>query len=197
MTDQIRLSRRRVLGAAVAVGLGGAAAGAGTFAAFSDTESSSDNAVQAGTLDLTLDGGNQAVTFLDETDVFPGESGQASLTLANAGSLSGVPEIEVTGIQSTENGYSGGESQDGSPNDGELDEHLELRATLGSQTVLNWTTADGISVGQTFPVTSSIGSGNSKPFTVEWRLPSDTGNEAQGDGFTFDLTFRLLQEGAP
>ncbi|WP_415382389.1 TasA family protein [Halosimplex sp. TS25] len=196
MTDQIRLSRRQVLGAAVAVGLGGTAAGAGTMAAFSDTESSSDNAVQAGTLDLTLDGENQTVTFLNQTDVTPGEQGSATVSLGNAGTIPGVPEIEVAGVSSTENGFYGKENgQDGSPNDGELDEYLEIRASLDGTEIVGWTGADLLAEGQTYTASSTIQGGDSIPFTVEWRLPNDTSNMAQSDGFSFDLTFRLIQEG--
>lgn len=47
------LTRRRVLGSVVATGAAAAGVGAGTWAAFSDTESSTGNSVKAGTLDLT------------------------------------------------------------------------------------------------------------------------------------------------
>lgn len=197
MTDQIRLSRRRLLGAAVAVGLGGTAAGAGTMAALSDTESSADNTVQAGTLDLTLDGSSQTVTFLDEAGIAPGDSGNGSVTLGNDGTIPGTLEIEVTRVESTENGYYGKEKgQDGSPSDGELDEYLEVRALLGGTELIGWTTANVVSEGQTITAPSSIQGGSSTSFTVEWRLPNDTSNLAQSDGFEFDLTFRLTQEGS-
>ena len=48
----IELNRRRVLSGLGVIGLASAGAGAGTMALFSDTETSSGNAVQAGTLDL-------------------------------------------------------------------------------------------------------------------------------------------------
>jgi hypothetical protein len=166
------------------------------MAAFSDSESSTNNSVQAGTLDLTLDGGEQTVTFLDVSGVEPGDNGQSSVTLGNTGSVAGVPEIEVDAIRSTENGYYGKENgQDGSPNDGELDEHLELRASLGGTAIIPRTTADSLTVGDSYTAPSTIGSDGSSTFTVEWWLPSDTSNLAQSDGFEFDLTFRLQQVG--
>ena len=194
MGDRIRLTRRRLLGAALATGVAGAGTGAGTMAAFSDSESSSNNSVQAGTLDLTLDGSSQTVTFLDVMGAEPGDSGQSSVTLGNTGSVVGVPEVEVAAIRSTENGYYGKENgQDGSPSDGELDEHLELRASLDGTTILSRTTADSLSVGDSYTASSTIGGGGSSTFTIEWWLPSDTSDLAQSDGFEFDLTFRLQQ----
>jgi len=168
------------------------------MAAFSDTESSTDNTVQAGTLDLTLDGASQTVTFLDETGIAPGDNGSGSVTLGNDGTIPGVPEIVVTRVDSTENGYYGKEkgNQDTSPDDGELDEYLEVRALLGGTEIIGWTTANVVSSGQTFTGSSSIAGGSSTSFTVEWRLPNDTSNLAQSDGFEFDLTFRLIQEGS-
>lgn len=192
----IELTRRRVLGGILSVGAAGAAGGAGTMALFSDTEASTNNTVQAGTLDLTLDGSSQTVTFLDQRGVTPGDQGQTSLTLGNAGSVPGVPEIEVAAIRSTENGYYGKENgQDGSPNDGELDEHLEARLSIDGTVVMPRTTVDVVSVGQSYTASSAIQGGGSMTLTLEWWLPADTSNMAQSDGFAFDLTIRLTQEG--
>jgi len=194
MGDRITLTRRRLLGAALATGVAGAGAGAGTMAAFSDSESSPSNSVQAGTLDLTLDGSEQTVTFLDVSNAEPGDQGQSSVTLGNTGSVAGIPEIEVDALRSTENGYYGRENgQDSTPNDGELDEHLELRVSIGGTTIFPRTTADSISVGNSYTASSAIAGGGSITFTVEWWLPSDTSDLAQSDGFEFDLTFRLQQ----
>ena len=56
MTERdIELTRRKILGAAGAVGTAGAAAGLGTSALFSDEESFTSNSITAGTLDMTVD----------------------------------------------------------------------------------------------------------------------------------------------
>jgi len=56
MTDRnIELSRRKILGAAGAIGIAGAGAGMGTSALFSDEESFTNNSIDAGTLDLIVD----------------------------------------------------------------------------------------------------------------------------------------------
>ncbi|WP_235728451.1 TasA family protein, partial [Halosimplex carlsbadense] len=113
MTDEdnsktIELNRRRVLGGIVTIGGAAAAAGAGTFAAFSDTESSNDNSVSAGTLDLTVDGGSTPVTVLSVSDAVPNGSGSGdAITLANDGSVDGTLDISVAAIDSNENGTPG------------------------------------------------------------------------------------------
>jgi len=53
--DRIKLTRRKILASASAVGLAGAGAGLGTSAFFSDTESFGNNSLTAGTLDLKVD----------------------------------------------------------------------------------------------------------------------------------------------
>jgi len=64
MTDgNIELTRRKILGAAGAVGVAGAGAGLGTSALFSDEESFENNSITAGTLDMsvtaTVEGANE------------------------------------------------------------------------------------------------------------------------------------------
>lgn len=55
MTDgTFELTRRKLLGAAGAVGVAGAGAGVGTSALFSDEESFEDNTITAGTLDMSV-----------------------------------------------------------------------------------------------------------------------------------------------
>jgi len=54
--DRLQLSRRKILAGTGAIGLAGAGAGLGTSALFSDTESFANNSIQAGTLNLELEG---------------------------------------------------------------------------------------------------------------------------------------------
>ena len=95
-SSSIELNRRRVLGALGTVGVASAGAGAGTFALFSDTESSTGNSVQAGTLDLTLSNGGSAT--LTASDVAPGDSGTSVLQLNNDGNLDGSLDVNVSNV---------------------------------------------------------------------------------------------------
>lgn len=66
MSDQnIELSRRKVLGAATAIGVAGAGAGLGTSALFSDEEEFANNSIQAGILNLTV-----TLEIVDASDQF-------------------------------------------------------------------------------------------------------------------------------
>jgi len=124
--NTIELNRRRVLGGMVVIGGAAAAAGAGTFAAFTDTESSNDNSVSAGTLDLTVDGGDTPVTVLSVSDAVPGETGSGdAITLANDGSVDGTLDVSVAAIESNENGTNDPESSSAAEGSGvELEDEL-------------------------------------------------------------------------
>ena len=87
-------------------------AGAGAFAYFSDTETSSGNTFTAGTLDLTVTGGNltappeghawwtpvtnQEAVFFTLTNIAPGDSGTITYIVHNVGSLDGF--LDLSGI---------------------------------------------------------------------------------------------------
>jgi len=81
MSDNMELSRRKILGGVGAVGAAGAAAGLGTTALFSDEESFTNNSITAGELDLKLDykatyaGGPGRLSEIDSwySDDGPGE----------------------------------------------------------------------------------------------------------------------------
>ncbi|GAB7093606.1 hypothetical protein JCM30237_07580 [Halolamina litorea] len=92
----IELNRRRVLAGLGTIGVASAGAGAGTMALFSDTESSSGNTVQAGTLDLTLGNGGSAP--LSASNVAPGDSGTSVLQVNNEGSINGSLDVNVANV---------------------------------------------------------------------------------------------------
>lgn len=94
MSDEngrFELTRRRLLGSLAVTGAATAGAGAGTWAYFQDTESSTGNSVQAGTLELTYsNSGDFSYTI---TGVAPGDGmGATTLdtintTLSHGGSI--------------------------------------------------------------------------------------------------------------
>ncbi|WP_435102382.1 TasA family protein [Halarchaeum sp. P4] len=105
--DKINLSRRKVLGGLATLGAAGAASGAGTFALFSDSETSSNNTIQAGTLDLT-----ESTSFTAPAGgLAPGQSTSGSVTLTNGGSVS-ADHLEI-GIASIANADGDTTSPDG------------------------------------------------------------------------------------
>lgn len=187
--------------------------GGGTYAWFSDTESSEDNTLTAGTLDLNINGGDDAVTTFDVSNVAPGDSGSGNSTLTNVGSLLGELDVATSAITNTP--YAGGgEFQDGTGDLGanaEIAMYLDIDmsgdvsagdiglksdATTYDPTVaLDYDVIDNYDT-ENWNATANMSTTVSYGFRVEWNVPTDTGNEAQGDSVSFDITFTLQQPAA-
>jgi spore coat-associated protein N len=184
--------------------------GAGTYAYFSDTESSTGNTLTAGTLDLNIDGANIAVTTFSASAVAPGDSGTGSSTLANVGSLSGELDIATSAVVNT-SGAGGTEYEGGS---GELGASAQIAMYLDVDQSGSWTAGDiGLmSDGNTYTLPTALDYDEidnyssetwdavetmdataSDDIVVNWQVPAGAGNEIQGDEVSFDITFTLEQ----
>lgn len=100
---------KKILGLTIAAVMVMAVAGVGTWAYFSDTETSTGNILTAGTLDLNVDGGDTPVITLSVPTTFPGDSGSGSTTLLNDGSIAG--ELDISSGSVTNTGAVGGTSE--------------------------------------------------------------------------------------
>lgn len=203
----ITVTRRTLLGGVATLGLGSAAAGAGTVATFTDSASSNGHSLDAGTLNLTLDGSDATVQFLSEVDVSPGDSGTSTVTLANTGSLTGYVDVEVASMTDYENDCVNGEASaednpssscdDPGQGQGELQDHLEVHAEFQNGDEL-WsgfdTVANKLSAGTVYDEDYQLDGGTSDDFVLDWQLPSGAGDEAQSDSVEFALTFSLDQQ---
>lgn len=211
---KIAVTRRRALTAVGTIGVGAAAAGAGTFAAFSDTESSTGE-LTAGTLDLTK---SSSLSF-SASNIKPGSTGKDFVTLEGSG-VDGNLSISVTNVTSNE-----ANSSDGN---GSLDDQVELQLWIdedqsndvnGSDVGLNasgsftsgasrGTASYATNFGSTTWDTESTDSpGYISPFSgpvdfyVEYTFVDDTSgdasfdnDDAQGDSLTIDFEFQLTQQ---
>ncbi|SFR93119.1 SipW-cognate class signal peptide [Halomicrobium zhouii] len=198
---QFRLTRRRLFGGIVSVAAASAASGAGTMAYFTDTETSSDNTISAGTLKLDFDGSG---TFEFNTALAPTQTTEESVTLIKNGSVNGSLDVDVSYKES-----------DGDNNDPEEDvtadqvaENLEV-VTLeyGGDTLLtedqnlsgtptlydleNNEHGANESTQNDLINLDDPGTGG-KVFTVGFRL-KDVGNEFQSDGVSITFDFYLNQ----
>ena len=204
---------KKILGLAIAALIVIALVGAGTWAYFSDTESSANNSLTAGTLDLNVDGGDTAVTTFSVTGKAPGDSGSGSTTLANAGNLSGELDITFSAITNTP-GAGGTEFEGGS---GELGAVAQIAVYIDVDSSDTWSDGDiGIkSDGTTynhptaldyavidnygsdsFDAVETMAASASDKFVVMWQVPTSAGNNIQGDSVSFDVTFTLEQAAA-
>ena len=101
----------------------------GTWAFFSDTETSTGNQFAAGTLDLTIDGGNTDVQIfdIDANDAYPGNDGTDYAAMKNVGSVTGNLSIQLLNVLDLESvGTTEYESDDIGAT------HVEGNATGGS-----------------------------------------------------------------
>lgn len=212
---KIELTRRRILGGLVTIGAGSAAAGAGTFALFSDTEEDSAS-LSAGTIDLQA-GSTSGVEFSPGTPIAPTEDGGGTidLTESTTGNFDSNLNIGVGDVVSNES--------EGTNDDGNLDEQLELRVWVdegqtgsleNSDPVLSFdadgnpTTVDGETneyyTANKFENTTWNDVTPSENFGVtvhvDWQFPNDENrsgiddnNDAQGDDITVNFDFTLEQ----
>jgi hypothetical protein len=119
----------------------GTFAGAGTMAIFRDTETVSIGDINAGTMDLTVDGVDPCVQHITIDNIAPGWSMlRYKWVLKNTGNIAGVVSVEFSAITNKDNlqtepeliaeaesyGYQGARATLGDPDNGELGEYLKF-----------------------------------------------------------------------
>lgn len=202
----IELTRRRVLGGVATIGAASAATGAGTFAYFSDTESSSGNVVNAGTLDL----GSATGSTIKLENAVPGAAGSSTtFTSTYTGSVAAEIDIDFSISESSIT-----ETAEPSSNNTEIDastfaqyvEVTEASVDIGStpheENLLSniSNNADGfkdldtlVSAAPFDAVTgNNAADGEDVAVTIGLKLHSSAGNGAQADGV--DLTVDIIAE---
>jgi len=202
---------KKILGLTVVALLVIGMVSSGTWAYFSDVETSVDNSLTAGTLDLNIDGVNEAVTTFSESAVAPGDSGSGSSTLSNVGSMGGELGITFSAITNTP-GAGGGEyeggtgelggvaeiavyldiDQSGTFTDGDIGLDAAIDTTYLFAAGLQWNTIDSYD-GITWDAVETMVASAADNFRVEWRVPTSADNTIQGDSVSFDVTFTLEQ----
>jgi spore coat-associated protein N len=185
--------------------------GGGTYAYFSDTESSEDNTLTAGTLDLNIRGGDTAVATLTVSDVAPGDSGSANDTLSNVGSMDGELDIATSAVTNTPGSggtqYEGGSGELGASAQIALyldidqsggatagDVGLKSDATTYDPTGgLDYDEIDDYASLSWDAVIATMVAGATDDIMILWQVPTGAGNEIQGDSVSFDINFTLEQ----
>lgn len=187
---------KAVFVAMLLVGLMAVGVGAGTWAYFSDTETSSGNYIAAGTLELKLgDGGSNwyddpDIPSYTINDVYPGWSDWVDFYAKNFGSIDGDLYMKVT---YTESGGDNPEAE-GTPDDAVLDDNLYVAVyvdgVLQDNQTLSWWQSQG------YYSLGDLAAGNMAHIKIEVYIPTTVGNEIQGDSVTVDVEFKLMQDGA-
>ena len=178
----------------------------GTWAAFRDVETSTDNLFVAGSMDLKVDGEDDPIkAYFDTiTCVKPGDSAEVEIELSNVGCVDGLADIHIFITESDENiavepELNVGDTEDdlGNMFDGELAAKLEMKisADLDNNGTYETPVAEG-SVGEiacTNYVYGALNAGTSIWLLIEWWVPAEVGNIIMTDTLEFEIEFSLDQ----
>ena len=145
-------------------------------------------------IDLEL--GGEGATSWSIPAVMPCQSGTKTITLHNAGSEDGSVIIWLSNIQSSEGANPEPETDISDVNGGELDDNLLLGLSASSGLSPNPRPPTQIinfpqSAAASNIIINPLDSGDTVTLTWDWKLPCETGNEAQGDIVSFDINFYL------
>jgi len=155
---------KKVIGLTLAAILIAGIAGGGTWAFFSDSETSQNNTLTAGTLDLRVGATDPCTESINlGTQIKPGDNDNAAdWTITNLGNISGTLKVEIGSIT----------------NYGAYDD-------LNNYAGIDWESTDGMP--------TLTGSGE-LDFVVEYIFPGGSNdNRAQSDSTIFDIIFTLEQ----
>ena len=191
---------KKILGLTIVAMLLIGMTGIGTWAYFSDVETSTGNILTAGTLDLTTNDADGVSQTLLATNMAPGDTvGPETITLKNTGSV-GASSLDLA-FSYVEN--------DGSTNP--VNMSADATAAQLEVTVLNYggsSILGSVSDSQTIPNgyidiedlknadlsgQGGIDASASKVFEIAVQLRTSTGNDFQADGITVTMTFTLNQ----
>ena len=188
--------------------------GAGTWAYFSDTETSTGNTFTAGTLDLNLDSGNVNVIKFTVSNANPGESGYGTWILDNTGNLGGYIDIENISFSNAENydaATDSAESEDdgdtsNATGGGELGANLDIELFWddggntgianngirdGDEALIYSGDLDGIA--GSYATDYSLGATSTTYLSMTWSVDSGVNNTIMGDSVTLNLDIELAQ----
>ncbi|GAB7019850.1 TasA family protein [Halostagnicola sp. A-GB9-2] len=174
MTKEIQLTRRKILASTALIGGAGATAGAGTWAFFSDEETSEGNTISAGTLELDVNEGD-GFSYTWE-NAAPGDEEEVSVSFQNTGSIDAAELAIDTDVSGDE----------------DLAEYIDLD--------LEYTNGDDPD-GQTLAELADgelslegISAGEGASISIDATFNEGAGNDLQGASVEIDHTFTLRQE---
>jgi len=193
--------QKKILVSMMVIGLVATLAGAGLYAYFSDTETSTGNKFTAGTLDLELGAAEGSVVKLDVGPMAPGDIGSNTWIAKNVGSITGNLSFTVSSITNLDNGQNEPELAAG-------DDASDVGELGGYLYVVLWVDLDGDGVKDvgevlysgtlngmagTYSNVAILPKEWSAPIILEWSIDTGVGNIIQSDSASFDITFSLEQ----
>lgn len=191
MFGKLFMTKKGVLLSALVIVIVSSLIGAGVFATFSDTETSSGNVFAAGTLDLKVDGDDDPISaYFEVENTAPGASGSATINIENAGTIDGTASVIIPD-ESVDNEPGNTPEPEPTPDNGELGANTIITIKDAGGIVLATGTLDELA-GEEVSV-GSLAAGENTNITVEWNVPLGVGNEIMDDSVSFNMQFDLVQ----
>jgi len=203
--------KKKILFSIMAIALVGALVGAGVFAYFSDTETSTGNTFTAGTLDLEVDSENPwTSTPVNVTCMEPGAAASpVNITCKNVGCLTGDLYMKITNVADTgetitepecvaENGTWTSPSGPCTGNVAvdDVSTNITLSCEVDSSPVSGIDAVHLSAVPTSWTlIKADLAENGSVTLSLGGSLDSGAGNEYQGDKSTFDIELYLAQDG--
>lgn len=197
-----KIVRSLIIVAAVAV-----VAGLGSYALWTDNESSDGNSIAAGSLDLQIGGADLVgAPVITVTDTFPGDTGTAyASTIDSVGTIA-MSEVDLSAanITDAENTLIDPEVEAGDTiATGELCAEVQVRVYAdmnndadladGGDIIYDWGTLAGMGVLNMGALGAAGDPFDSRMFQIDYRTPVTADNTIMTDSCTFDLDFDAAQ----
>lgn len=205
----MRTADSSLLYALLIIGVVSAAAGAGTFAFFNDTEVAQNNTFTAGTIDIAVDDQNPWQATYTIGDMKPSFKRWINFTIQNNGTNPThlYKHLNVTNqSDAIHTEPEDVEDPDGTRNDiaSVIDYSLRIEVTDENGTAVRnatiFTQTDGVTVTDVNSSWIDLGTlqpGHEMHVTQDYHMQSDVTNWAQGDRMTFDIEVMADQLNAP
>jgi len=137
----------KILVSLMTIALVGALIGGGIYAAFSDTEATTNNTFTAGTLNLQVGDNDPTTESVSVSNIKPTDTGNAATwAVNNTGSISGNLSVALSAIVNNENTLAEPESAagdvTGGATEGELGTYLKVAIWLDIDESGTWNTGD-------------------------------------------------------
>ena len=211
---------KKVLFSVLLIAMVASMVGAGTWAYFTDYETSRDNYFAAGALDLKVDGEDDpnVIQYFEVECVKPGDFDSVEIVLTNTGCVDGYADLHFMVTVDSDNDLLGEmpEPEDDccAPNNdtwdgtagGDLCDVLEITAWVDSNRDGSWDlppVIDGMTMCSidcinwdlgALPGTDYMGGGNNWiGLKIQWFVPTTVGNIIMTDLCGFDMEFSLTQ----
>lgn len=179
----------------------------GTGAWFSDQETSNNNAIAAGTLDMTIDGVNTNVIKFNVANAQPGNQPTSYWILKNEGTVGGKLTIDNVNVTETGGVATEPEAAAGdTANAGDLGQLVNIRLYIDNAPITGYYGSEdtmfyngplaGLNATVFNALNLSLPAGSSVRINAVidwWSHDGNIDNKGQGDTASFDIDFLLTQ----